>query len=110
MLSHLNDVQGLVNGRLLVEGESRVDLSRHLARDNAQDFLAEQNEEIVKGSINLLICALAMLLAVDDRFVDQLLILGLLGRGENQRWVCGGILRLIFANGGKVTRVSNNRL
>lgn len=37
-------------------------------------------------------------------------VLGLLGCGEDQRRVGGGILRLVLVNGGKVTRVTDNDL
>ena len=40
-----------------------------------------------------------MLLAVLNSIVDQLGILGLLGGGEDERWVGGGILRLVLLNG-----------
>lgn len=39
-----------------------------------------------------------MFLAVLDRNVNQLSILGLFRRSENQRWIRGGILWLVFGN------------
>lgn len=39
-----------------------------------------------------------MLLAVFDSEVDQLSILGLLGGGEDERWVGCGVLRLVLLN------------
>lgn len=108
--TYFNDVKGLVDGGLLIEGESRVDLSGHLARHNVQNLLAKEDKEIVEGRIDLLLRALSVLLAICAGLIDELLVLGLLGRGEDQRWVGGSILWLVLANGGKVTRVTDNGL
>merc|ERR1712072_1653225 len=51
---------------------------------------------------------LALLLAVGDGIVHELRVLGLLGCGEDQRRVGGGILRLVLADGGKVTAVTDD--
>lgn len=40
-----------------------------------------------------------MALAVLNSDVNQLGVFGLLGCGEDERWVGGGILGLVFANG-----------
>ena len=51
-----------------------------------------------------------MLLAVLDSSLDQLLVLLLLGRGEDERGVGGGILGLVLVDGRKVTRVADDDL
>ena len=51
-----------------------------------------------------------MLLAVGDSLVDELGVLGLLGSGEDEGRVGGGILRLVLANGGEVTGVADDGL
>jgi hypothetical protein len=39
-----------------------------------------------------------MFFAILDRRIDQLGIFGLLGGGEDERWVRGGILRLVLGD------------
>jgi len=78
ILTHLNDVQGLLNATLDVEGEARIHLCRDFARHNLQDLAAELHEQVVQRSIDLLVNVLAMLLAVCNRLVDKLGVLGLL--------------------------------
>jgi hypothetical protein len=51
-----------------------------------------------------------VLLAVLDGGIDQLRVLLLLGRGENQGRVGGGILGVVLGNGRKVTRVADDNL
>lgn len=98
-------MQGLVDTGLGVKGETGVDLSGDLAGDNLQDLLAELDQETVEGSIDLGVDVLARLLrlGVCDSLVDELGVLGLLGCGEDEGRVCGGILRLVLGDGGKVT-------
>ena len=108
--THVNDVQCLLHGGLLVEGESGVNLSRDTAGNDVKNLLAELNKEVVQCSIDLLLNAAAMLLSVLNGLVDELGVLGLLGGGEDQGRVGGGILRLVLANGGKVTGVAYDGL
>jgi hypothetical protein len=51
-----------------------------------------------------------VLLAVLDSGVDQLLVLLLLGRGEDERGVGGRILGLVLVDGRKVTGVADDNL
>jgi hypothetical protein len=51
-----------------------------------------------------------VLLAVCDSLVDQLRVLLLLGRGEDEGGVGGGILGLVLLDGRKVTRVGDDSL
>lgn len=44
-----------------------------------------------------------MALAVLNSDVNQLGVFGLLGCGEDERWVGGGILGLVFANGYRIS-------
>lgn len=96
---YLNKVEGLVDGGLGVEGEAGIDLSGDLAGDDLENLLAELNQESVEGIINLLVDVTSLLLGVVDGNIDQLGVLGLLGSGENEGGVGGGILRLVLANG-----------
>lgn len=57
---YLDDVQGLVDRGLGVEGEAGVDLSRDLAGDDVEDLLAELDQQAVEGGIDLLIEGLAL--------------------------------------------------
>ena len=103
-------MKSLVDRSLLVEGESGVNLSRNLARNDLEDLLAELHEEAVQCSIDLLVDVLAVLLSVCNSLIDELGVFGLLRGGEDQRWVGGGILWLVLANGSKVTRVADDSL
>ena len=100
----------LLNASLLVKAESCVDLSRNLAGHNLQDLATELDEEVVEGGIDLLVGVVAVLHTVGDGIVDELGVLGLLGGGEDEGRVGGGILRLVLANGGEVTRVADDGL
>lgn len=51
-----------------------------------------------------------MLHTVGDGIVNELGVLGLLGSGEDEGGVGGGILRLVLANGGEVTGVADDGL
>jgi len=109
-MSHVNDVQRLVNAGLLVKGKSGVHLGRNLARDNLQDLTAELHEQAVEGSVHLLVEVLAVVLAVGDGIVNELRVVGLFRRGEDQGRVGGGILRLVLADRGEVAGVADDGL
>lgn len=91
-------MQSLVDGSLGVEGETSINLSRDLAGDDLEDLLTETNEEVVEGGVDLLVEGLALLLAVGNSGVDQRSVLGLLGGGEDEGGVGGGILGLVLAD------------
>ena len=110
LTSYLDDVQCLLNAPLLVKREGRIDLSRHFPGYDLQNLTAELHQEVVEGGVDLLVDVLAMLLSVLNRLVDELGVFGLLGGGEDQRWVGRGILRLILVDGGEVARVTDNGL
>lgn len=92
-------MKGLVNGSLGGERETGIDLSGDLSWDNVQDLLTKLNKELVEGGVNSGVKVLTLLLTVGDSGIDELGVLWLLGGSEDQRWVGGGILWLIFANG-----------
>ena len=92
-------MKGLVDGGLGVEGEAGVDLSGDLAGDDGENLLAELDEETVEGVVDLGVDVAALGLGVGDGDGHQLGVLGLLGRGENEGRVGGGILGLVLANG-----------
>lgn len=101
-------MQGLVNGGLGVEGEAGIDLGGDLAGDDLEDLLAELDQQLVEGGVHLCVEVAAGLLGGLDGLVNQLRVLGLLGGGEDERRVGGGILRLVFADGGEVARVGDD--
>lgn len=103
-------MKSLLDRTLLVEGETGVHLGGDLARYYLQDLTTELDKEVVKGGVDLLLNVLAMLLAIRDGLVDELGVFGLLGGGEDEGRVGGGVLRLVLADGGKVTRVADNGL
>lgn len=71
-------MEGLINRTLLIEGEAGVDLSGDLSWDDLEDLASELDEETVKGSIDLSVDIATMLLAVDNRPVDDRCVLCLL--------------------------------
>ena len=54
LLVDRDDLAGLLDAALLVEGETSVDLRGHAARDNLEDFLAEEHAGIVQRCFDLL--------------------------------------------------------
>lgn len=108
--TYVDNVQCLLNGLLCVEGESGVDLGGDLARNDLQDLCTELNQEVVEGSVNLLVDVLAVVLSVLNGLVNQLGVFGLFRCGKDERWVGRGILRLVLFNGCEVTRVGDNGL
>ena len=92
-------MESLVNRGLGVEGESSIDLGGDLAGDDLQDLGAELNKEVVEGRFDLGSEITTFRLGLSDGFVDQGRVLGLLGGGEDERGVGGGILGLVLANG-----------
>ena len=103
-------MQRLLNAQVLVKGEAGVNLGGDLARHDLENLATELHEQVVEGRVDLIVDILAMLLAVGDGLVDELGVLGLLRRGEDEGRVGGGILRLVLANGGEVTRVADDSL
>jgi hypothetical protein len=98
-LLYVNDVKGLVDGALGGEREGSINFGGNLAGDNGQDLLAELDQEAVEGGINLLLNGGSVLLAVCHSHIHQLGVFGLLGGGEDEGRVGGGILWLVLANG-----------
>jgi len=68
------------------------------------------HQQVVERGIDLVLQVFAVLLAVLDSRVNQLLVLGLLGRGEDERGVGGRILGLVLLDCRKVTRVGDDGL
>ena len=97
-LVELDDVKGLVDGSLCVEGGAWVNFGRDLPGDDLQNLLAELYQEVVQCSVNLLINVFSVPFAVIDGSIDQLSVFRLVGGGEDQRRV----------GGRKVTRVADD--
>ena len=110
VLTYVDDAKSLLDGDVLVKGETGIDLGGDLAGNDLQDLATELDEEVVEGDVDLLVDLLAVLLAVGDSLVDELGVLGLLGGGEDEGGVGGSILRLVLANGSEVTRVADDGL
>jgi hypothetical protein len=98
-LTYLDDLEGLVDGGLGVEGKLGVNLSGDLAGDDVENLLSELDKETVKGGLDLLIEGAALLLTVGNGSVDEGSVFGLLGSSQDQGGVGGGILGLVLANG-----------
>jgi hypothetical protein len=103
-------VQSLVNGGLGVEREASVNLGRNLSGDDLENLLAELDEQVVEGGVDLSVNVTALLLTLLNGSVDQAGIFGLLGGSEDEGGVGGSILGLVLVNGGKVTGVANDNL
>lgn len=97
--TYLDDLEGLVDGALGVEGQLGIDLGRNLTGNDLQNLQAELDQEAVQGGVNLLIDSLALGLTVGNGRVNQSSVLGLLGSSQDQGRVGGGILGLVLADG-----------
>jgi hypothetical protein len=91
-------MQSLLNTSILIKREPSINLCRHFPRHNRQNLLSELHQEPVEGGVDLLIEILAVVLAVRDRDVHELGVLSFLGCREDQRWVGGCILGLVFSD------------
>jgi len=107
-LVELDELLSLGFGSLLVERELGVDLGGDTSRDNGEDLLAELDEETVKSVLGLSLDITALLLGVLHGYVNEGSVGGLLGGGEDEGGVGGGVLRLVSGNGLEVTRVGND--
>lgn len=74
--AYLDEVEGLIDRGLGVEGEAGVDLGGDAAGDDLKDLSAELDQETVESRVDLLA---AMLLSVVDGHCHQLRVLGCLG-------------------------------
>ena len=100
MGTHVNNVEGLFDRGLGVEGEGGVDFGGDLAGDDLEDLLAELNKEVVESGVDLLVDRTTLLvLYVGNGGVQHSGVLGLFGGRENEGGVGGGILGLVLANG-----------
>lgn len=108
--AYVDNVQGFLNGSLSVERHPGIDFRRNFARHNFQDFLSKLRKKTVEGGIDLLVDVLAVTLAIRDGFVDELCILWLFRRSENEGRVGGGILRLVLVDCCEITGIADNNL
>jgi hypothetical protein len=111
-ITYVDNAKSLLDGDLLVEGEAGVNLSGDLAGNDLKDLATELDKQVVEGDVDLGVdvLVLAVLHTVRNSIVNELGVLGLLGGGEDEGRVGGGILRLVLANGGEVTRVADDGL
>src|SRR5207253_1263662 len=92
------------------ERESGIDLGRDLAGNDLKDLLAELDEQVVERPVDLLLQRPTLRLGLGNGGVQERGILGLLGGGEDQGGVGGGILGLVLADGcGTVSMSSASR-
>ena len=122
LIAYINDMESFVDGGLIVERKSSINLSRDFARNDFEDFFAKLNEQSIKCSINLLIDIFALIkrsvsasvisfnrgermiwftdvrLAVLDGNIHQLGIFGFFGRCQNQGWVGSSILGFVLVD------------
>lgn len=58
--THIDDVEGLLDGAFDVKREAGINLSGYLARHDGQDFLAKFNKQAVESGVNLLVQVFAL--------------------------------------------------
>lgn len=68
-VANLDNMERLVNGRILVEREPSINLGRHPSRDYVQDLLPERHQQSVEGRIDLVVQGVTLFLAIS--FHDQ---------------------------------------
>jgi hypothetical protein len=110
MISHLDNVQSLLNRSFRVKRESCIDFGRHAAGNNLQDLAAELDKEVVKSGIDFLLDAAAVGLAILDGLVNECCVCWLLGCREDKRRIGCCVLRLVLVNGRKVARIAHDSL
>ena len=71
-------MKSFLDGSFGIERETSINLRRHFAGDDLQNFFAELNKEVVESSIDLFVNVLAVLLAIFYSSVDEFSILGFL--------------------------------
>ena len=98
-MAYLDDLEGLGNGSLGIEGKAGIDLGGDLAGDDLENLGTELNEKTVKSQLDLVVGRTALGLGVGNGLVDQSDVLGLLGSGQDERGVGRGILGLVLADG-----------
>lgn len=98
-LVEVNELESLLDGGVLVERESGVNLGGDSAGDDLQNLGTELDEELVKSNLNLLLGVRGLALGVGNGLVNELGVLGLLGGGEDERRVGGSILGLVLGDG-----------
>ncbi len=95
----------LVDRALGVKRQLGVNLGRDAAGNDVENLLAKFDQETVKSEVDLGVGIATLLLGVGNGIVNQLSILGLLGSGEDERRVGGGILGLVLVNGCEVVSI-----
>lgn len=98
-------MESLVDRALGVKRQLRVNLGRDAAGNDVKNLLAKFDQETVKSEVDLGVGIATLLLGVGNGIVNQLSILGLLGSGEDERRVGGGILGLVLVNGCEVVSI-----
>jgi hypothetical protein len=93
-LVHRDEVATLLDGRLRVVREARIDLGRHAARHDREDAQAELDGEAVEREADdLALHATGLLLRPRERAVDDVRVLGHLRGGGDQRRIRGRVPR-----------------
>lgn len=98
-LVEVNELQSLLDGGVLVERESGVDLGGDSTGDNLENLGAELDEQLVQSNVDLLLGVGGLGLGERNGLVNELGVLGLLGSGQDQRGVGGGVLGLVLGDG-----------
>lgn len=103
-------MESLLDATLGVKREASIYFGGNSTRHDLQDLRAELDQKVVECGINLLVDVLAMLLSVFNGGVNELAVLSLLRRNEDQGRVGGGILGLVLVDRGKVARIAHHDL
>src|SRR5262249_41733557 len=85
-----------------------VDLGRDSAGDDLQNLLAEGDEQPVDARLDLGRGIARLRQGGVQRLLEQLPVGRHLGRLQEQRWIRGGIPRLVVGKRLEVTRVGDN--
>ena len=104
----INDMARLRDRGRRVKGEAGIDFRAHATGNDLEDFRTEIYEDAIHDGIHQRRAAQWGAFVIRDGLVHQRLVFRLLRCGENERWIRGGVLRLVSAHGFEIAGVGDH--
>src|SRR5262249_13428764 len=108
LLIHGNKAVCLGKSARSVEAEPSINFCGDPSRNNLEDLTAETHEELFHAGFGACRWVGGALTGMADGFLQKVLVFGHLGRLIDERGVCGGVLRLVLADGLDVAGVGHD--